>query len=336
VESAGLGVTRALLDMALLPDLEGLGQFADEASAEVHPDTGTEEDLTIVLPALNEEKALAFVIGELRELGYGNTLVVDGHSDDGTVEVAKELNVGVLVQPGRGKTDAVRTAVSHVKTPYMLVMDADATYDPRHILEMLRHAPEYDEVIGVRAQGRRNIPVLNRLGNCAITKTFNLLFGTKLKDVCSGMYLLRTEVAREMSFESQGFSAEVEVAAHVASTSRRIKDVEVTYRQRIGKPKLRSLHGLSIILNVVRLTMRYNPVFLILMIASLLMLPSLAVLGWVAYELLFLGVNHFVWATIAVIGTGVATVSFLLSLLALYLKRMELRLLEKLRKLPNR
>ena len=66
------------------------------------------------------------------------------------------------------------------------------------------------------------------------------------------------------------------------------------------------------------------------------MLPSLAVLGWVAYELLFLGVNHFVWATIAVIGTGVATVSFLLSLLALYLKRMELRLLEKLRKLPNR
>lgn len=63
--------------------------------------------------------------------------------------------------------------------------------------------------------------------------------------------MLKTDVAREVGFESKGFAVEVEIAAHVASTGGRIGEVEVSYRKRIGKPKLRKIHGLRIALTVV-------------------------------------------------------------------------------------
>ena len=303
-----------------------------EVSADIYEGSyKTYGNITIVLPTLNEEKAIEFVIDELKKLGYRNIFIVDGHSSDKTVEIAKSLEVDVLVQPGRGKADAIKAAVTFVKTPYMLVMDADATYDPKHIDEMLNYASKYDEVIGARVNGKENISAFHRFGNWVITNIFNLLFGTRLKDVCSGMYLLRTEVANEIDFESPGFSVEVEVAAHVCSTSRRIQEFEIDYRPRIGECKLKSLHGISIILSILKLTLRYNPVFLIFIIGSLLSVPSCVILGWVAFELLR-GINHFVWATIGVVGAGISIISVLLSVMALYMKRMEYRLISRIRR----
>jgi dolichol-phosphate mannosyltransferase len=53
-------------------------------------------------------------------------------------------------------------------------------------------------------------------------------------------------------FESKGFSAEAEIAAHVATTSRRVGEVDINYRKRIGEPKLKSSHGFSMVFGVVR------------------------------------------------------------------------------------
>jgi len=294
------------------------------------------DDVTIVIPTLNEGEAIGKVIDELRGKGYSNILVVDGYSDDGTAEIAGGKGVKVVYQYGRGKADALKTAVNHLKTPYLLVMDGDATYDPTFISELLKYASAYDEVIGARTYGRENIPLLNRFGNWVITKAFNLLFGTRLRDVCSGMYLLKTEVAREINYESRGFSIEVEVAAHVASTRRRITDVNIAYRPRVGKPKLKHLHGVVIMLDAVKLAWRYNPVFFIFICGSLILIPSTLILGWVAYKLFFLGIKHYVWAIIGTSGLGVGIVSLLLAVMALYIKRMEYRLLERIEKLSKK
>jgi dolichol-phosphate mannosyltransferase len=287
------------------------------------------EDLTILIPTLNEAGAIGKVIDELRSEGYNNILVVDGHSRDGTVEAARSKNVAVAFQEGRGKADAIRTGIKLVKTPFLIVMDGDYTYDPKDIKKFLEF-PDYDEVIGVRE--KKNIPKLHRLGNWIITKTFNILFGTSLRDVCSGMYMLRTEVAREIGFESKGFSAEVEVAAHVATTSRRIREVDINYRKRIGEPKLKSSHGFTIILSVVRLMLRYNPAFFIFSASSATLIPGAAIVGYVLYELIFNGVKHHIWAIIGVSLSGVGYLSLLLAILALYLKRLEYRIMERLRK----
>ena len=293
----------------------------------LHPN----EELTIVIPTLNEADAIGKVIDELREYGYNNILVVDGHSDDGTAEIAREKGAHVILQEGTGKADAIRTAAKYVKTPYVLVMDGDYTYDPAYIRAMLEVIKDADEVIGARVYGRENIPLLNRLGNWVITKVFNLLFGTKLRDVCSGMWMTRTEVLREMLPETRGFSIEVEVAANIASSAGLIKEVSIRYRRRIGKPKLKRVHGFGILKDVIKLSWAYNPVFFIFVIGSLILLPSLSVLAWVAFELFFFGVKHHVWAIIGIIGAGVGITSLLLSIMALYLKRLEYRIIRLLK-----
>ncbi|MEM3403467.1 MAG: glycosyltransferase family 2 protein [Nitrososphaeria archaeon] len=288
------------------------------------------EQVTIILPTLNEEKAIGPVIDELQTLGYTNIIVVDGHSTDNTTEIAESKGAKVITQEGRGKADAIKTAVEHVKTPYMLIMDADYTYDPRHINHMTELAPKYDEVIGVRATGRENIPTINRLGNKILTIFFNLLFGTNVKDICSGMYLIKTEIAKGVWYESNGFSIEMELAAHVASTTRKITDVDINYRPRKGKQKLRKLHGLQIALDAIKLAWGYNPTFIIFIIGALTLIPANIILAYVAYELIFNGVNHHIWAIIGVNLAGIGIISLLLSIMTLFIKRVEYRINEKL------
>ncbi len=288
----------------------------------------SKEDLTIVIPTLNEEMAIGQVIDELLELGYRKEkiLVVDGNSKDRTVEIVRERGVKVIRQDGKGKADAIKTATKLVKTPYMLVMDGDYTYDPRHIVEMLRHAGRYEEVIGARTYGRENIPIVNRFGNWALTKLFNLLFGTRLRDVCSGTYLTKTSVAKEMVGRSKGFRIEAEMAAS-ASLSGEVVDVPIGYRRRLGRKKLSSLKdGVRIGIDMLSLSWFYNPLFFIFGVASLALVPGLLLALWVGYELIFLDVKHHIWGIISVVLSVVGVLSLLIAILALYLKRTERRL----------
>ena len=86
--------------------------------------------ITVVLPTLNEAEALPNVVEELRTAGYDKILVVGGGSTDGTLEGAEELGVAAVMQIGKGKGMALRTALMYVDTPYVAVMDADYSYHP--------------------------------------------------------------------------------------------------------------------------------------------------------------------------------------------------------------
>jgi len=216
------------------------------------------DNFTIVIPVLNEEKGIGKVIQDVKKEGYHNILVVDGYSTDKTVSIASKNGVKVIFQKGVGKTGAIKTAIQHVKTPYFIIMDGDCTYNSKDIIKFLPHIQKYDEVIGARTIGRKNIPILNRFGNWIINQTFNLLFGTNLIDVCSGMYALKTNFAKKMTFKTKGFDVEVEIAAQTAINGR-ITHVPIKYFKRVGKQKLRPLQdGIHILRTILKLAIFYN------------------------------------------------------------------------------
>ena len=138
------------------------------------------DDVTILIPTLNEEEAIGKVIREVREAGYNNILIVDGYSYDRTVEIAKNMGVGVVYQVGHGESIAIKTGIEAAQTKYVVVMDGDGTYDPKDIDRLLEIALEkdYDEVIGYRVD-RKNIPLLHRLGNRIISTVIGLLMGQR-------------------------------------------------------------------------------------------------------------------------------------------------------------
>jgi|Deesub1362B_J571_1020462.scaffolds.fasta_scaffold00003_141 dolichol-phosphate mannosyltransferase len=286
------------------------------------------EDITIVIPTLNEEKAIGKVIDELLELGYSSNqiLVVDGKSQDDTVAEALKRGVKVVLQEGKGKADAILTAIKIVDTDYMLVMDGDYTYDPSYIEKMMNKAGKYNQIIGARLIGRENIPRLHRFGNWIITKLFNLIFGGNLRDICSGMYLVKTEAAKEIIGRSHGFSIEAEIAA-AASTTGEITDIPINYRKRIGDKKISSIKdGVKIAWSIITLSWTYNPLFILFALGSLALIPGLGLMAYVGWELIFRGVKHYVLGIISLIVTSLGIISFLFAILTLYLKRMETRL----------
>jgi glycosyltransferase involved in cell wall biosynthesis len=193
--------------------------------------------LTIVIPTFNEREAIGKVLDELFSIGLTNILVVDGHSSDGTLDVIKKYPVSIIFQRDRGKADALKTAFENVKTSYMMIMDGDFTYDPSCVYRFLEYIGLYDEIIGVRHPDKKNMRLLHKIGNKILTQTFNVVHGTNLSDICSGMYVLRAEIVKNIDVSSAGFEVEVEIAAHVASSGK-IAEVPINYRQRIGKQKL--------------------------------------------------------------------------------------------------
>jgi len=183
-------------------------------------------ELTVVIPTYNEEEAIGAVIDELVEVGVprDRILVVDGYSTDRTREVASSRGVKVILQEGRGKAGALRTAFKYVSTEYCLVMDGDYTYPAKHVHDLLRAASGkgLDEVIGARVYSKGSQSPIYRFGNRVLTKIFNVVFGTSLTDVLTGMYIVRRNALADALFLSRGFSIEAEIAAHIASTTGRV------------------------------------------------------------------------------------------------------------------
>ena len=289
----------------------------------------------VVLPTLNEREGLAATLDELIAVGVprDRILVVDGGSTDGTCEVAARAGVKCILQEGRGKAMAVKTALRAVDADVVVIMDADFTYPAGHVRDLLSLIGRCDEVIGARKRVEPGAQrAVFRFGNWALTKWFNLIFGTRLSDVLSGMYAVRRSAVAEMDFAAGGFSIEAEIAAYVASTGGEICEVPIAYRRRVGRKKLGVRHGFQIARDIALLSLRYNPVFFLFLGAALLVVPGFYLAAWVAYEWIFEGVKHFVWGIIAVALLAGGISSGAMALLALYLKRMETRLLKALKR----
>ena len=285
-------------------------------------------DVTVIIPAKDEPRGLRMVLEELLSEGVNPERIVvitPRGGRDPTADAARDLDVSIVEQDGDGKADAVRKGIGLAETEYVFLMDADHTYPARHMRDLLSKAGEgYDHVIGWRAWGD-GFSSTFRIGNFLLTKTFNILFGTGLHDVLSGMYTTRKGALRDALFEMGGFSVEAEVAAHVASTTGRIAEVPIEYRRRVGEKKVGIRHGFTIAYDMLRLALRYNPLLLFYSLVALLLVPGALIGAWVTYSLLFEGVKHYVWGLIALILVASGFNGLMLASLMLYFKRLEMR-----------
>ena len=306
------------------------GRVTEADAKQPEPAPVSPDELTVVIPTLNEREAIGLVLDELRQEGYKNLLVVDGYSTDGTPDIAREKGALVVFQHGAGKAGAIKTALEHVKTPYMLVMDGDSTYDPKDIKLLLAHAARYDEVIGARAN-RRSMSWLHRLGNWIINRIFNMLFGVGLSDVCSGMYLVRTDALRKAELRTRGFNVEVEIAAHMC-TYGRVTEVPISYRPRIGKRKLKSFRdGIAILAAILSLARAYNPIFLFSSLATVLAIPGAVLTLWQLYMRYAYGTWSLGTAWLGLVLLVVGLQGFTAATISIMLKRIERRILQAIR-----
>lgn len=232
--------------------------------------------MTIVLPTLNEAESIGKLIDEIKASGYDKILVVDGYSKDATRKIAEERGARVVGQHGKGKAGAMLTSFGIVKTPYLILMDGDGSYDPSDLDKFLTLMDDFGFVKGERARNE-NMSSLHRIGNGIITKSFNLLFGTLIADICSGMYLVRTDLVREIAFEKHPLTVEQELAAQLVLSSTKLTSVPINYRKRFGgKSKTNTWRqGFRDLATNFDLARTYNPILLFSFLSSLAIIPAL-------------------------------------------------------------
>jgi dolichol-phosphate mannosyltransferase len=298
------------------------------------------ENVTVVIPTLNEEGGIGTVLEQTRKAGFTNILVIDGGSRDNTVAIARSFGVSVVLQPGTGKAAAVDGAVSLVRTPYLGFIDADGTYDPEDFHKMLMYAPSADMVIGSRVlnkNGKAPFVAGHGMVNRLFTRLFNWIYDSKLTDILSGIRVCNTETLRGIRFRSRGFGIEEELSAQILVEGGKIVEVPVEFRERLGKPKLRYRDGYHILMTLFRLAYELNPLLFFLPLGIILLLPGLGILAFVAYWAIFNNamVFHSGWALagLGLVLVGVQLAGF--SVLSFLMKRIEYRQLRAIRKLKT-
>lgn len=206
--------------------------------------------ICIILPSLNEELAVGKVIDEiprqtLESEGYQvDVVVVDGNSSDRTGQIAREKGVRVIIEPRRGKGRAVRTALAEVRADFIFMLDADYTYPATYIPDMLKILEDFPVVIGSRLKGKREKGAMGRLnlaGNYLLTWLANILYRTKISDLCTGYWGFRGEVIANVNLLSEGFQLEAELLTQFAKKGYAIAEIPIHYRRREGKAKLSGL-----------------------------------------------------------------------------------------------
>ena len=266
------------------------------------------DDVCVLLPTLDEAATVSEVVAAFREAGFANVLVIDGGSSDDTRELAREAGARVVRQSGQGKGQAVREAVrDHIDDPYVLMADADATYDASDaeaMLEPLR-AGEAEHVIGNRFADMRPgaMTRLNRVGNRLINLTFRAIHGEQYRDILSGYRAFTRESFLRSNLTADGFGIETELAVECVKNRVSVRVVPITYRPR-PDGSATNLHpvrdGGVIFLELYRKAKTNNPLFYFGSVGALSTSAGVVMAMYVLYRWIVHNVGHEIIAVGAV------------------------------------
>ena len=199
--------------------------------------------ITVIIPTLNEEGALAEVIESIPGREEMEILVVDGLSTDRTVEIAQGLGARVVMEKRKGYGRAYKTGFAEAKGDIIATLDGDTTYPAEKIPWLVTQLEERQvDFISCDRLSKLDKKAMNgkhRFGNWALKVATNVLFGMKIKDSQTGMWIFKKEILDRITLTSDGMPLSEEIKVEVFKHPE-IKAIEIPieYRIRVGEIKL--------------------------------------------------------------------------------------------------
>jgi glycosyltransferase involved in cell wall biosynthesis len=196
--------------------------------------------LSVVMPVYNERTTVEEIIRRVLAVPMRiQLIVVDDGSRDGSGEILdrlqQELGFTLLRQANAGKGAALRRGFAAVAGDMVVIQDADLEYSPEEYPELIElivkgHA---DVVFGSRFLGRHRVFMFTHyLGNRIVTLATNVLYNTMLTDMETCYKVMRSDVLRSFTLESNGFGIEPEITAKIFKRHYRVYEIPITYAGR--------------------------------------------------------------------------------------------------------
>jgi hypothetical protein len=205
--------------------------------------------LSVVIPCLNEEENITRVVTLARDVMRregirGEVIVADNDSDDRSAELAAGAGARVVHEPRRGYGSAYLAGFAAARGKYIVMGDADLTYDfndiPRFIEELDAGA---ELVMGDRMDNIQPgaMPWLHRyIGNPILSGILNLFFRTGVRDAHCGMRGLRRDVLPRLDLRTPGMEFASEMVIRASKEGMDIREFPIHYHPRGGESKLSS------------------------------------------------------------------------------------------------
>lgn len=201
---------------------------------------GSAPQLTILLPTRNEKDNLELLFPRLdsvlKEIGVpSETIVVDGDSRDGTLEMAKRHCTLAFQQEGAGYGVALKQGFKAASGAYIVTLDADLSHDPKFIQRLWENRERADVVVASRycEGGAAQAPLFRRFLSTVLNWLFTAGFGVPVTDVSSGFRLYRGDVVKAVKFEGKTYDALEEILILIHNEGGRIIEVPFTYVPRV-------------------------------------------------------------------------------------------------------
>jgi glycosyltransferase involved in cell wall biosynthesis len=196
--------------------------------------------VSFLIPAFNEARTVAELIGRVRALPLEYELVViDDGSTDGTGAILDRIaascdGVTVIHQANQGKGAALRAGIPHLTGDIVVIQDADLEYDPQDVPALIAPIAEgiADVVFGSRLSGgkpQRAYLFWHLVGNKVLSLAAGILYNTTLSDMETGYKAFRTDVLRSLDLRQNDFAIEPEITAKVCKQHLRVYEVPVAY-----------------------------------------------------------------------------------------------------------
>jgi len=195
-------------------------------------------ELSIVIPALNEELTVGRFVDwcreGLREANIRGEIIIVDSSSDRTAEIALSRGARVLKTPKRGLGRAYIDALPFIRSEYVLMGDADCTYDFRQLAAFMeRFHGGYEYVMGSRFQGYiepGSMPMLHQyFGTPVTTWILNFLYGSRFSDIHCGMRGITLDALRRMDLQSHSWEYASEMVLKSVRMELRTTEVPVRF-----------------------------------------------------------------------------------------------------------
>ena len=196
-------------------------------------------EITIVVPTLNEAETVADIIKGCKRYS-SDIIVVDGHSRDDTAKIAEALGARVIFDHQKGKGEAIRTVIPHLKRDITVFIDADGSHCPDDIPALLKPILDNkaDHVSGSRLTGGSSElhggfdECFRLMGSSLITACINHRFRVLLSESQNGFRAIKTEVLRSLDLREDITTIEQEMIIKTLKKGYRMGEVPTHEHQR--------------------------------------------------------------------------------------------------------
>ncbi len=230
-----------------------------------------EKSVTIIIPALNEERAIEDVVKEMRrEFVDAEILVVNDGSTDRTEELGRGAGARVISHDRRlGYGAALKTGIRNATGEYVLFCDGDGQHSASDARAIVEQAGDFDMVVGART-AESHVPLIRKPGKLVIRLFADFLAGQRIPDLNSGMRLFRRDIIRRyLHLMPGGFSFSTTSTFAMIKSQRRIRFVPITTRKRAGRSTVRQWrHGPITLMLLLRLAVLFEPLKIFLSVAG--------------------------------------------------------------------